>query len=69
MLGCGYVVYCPLKQAQEGIVLQLDEKDEDTIIGYSCSYPNCYPSICMLPMERPIGKSIYELNKKNINKP
>lgn len=67
MLGCGYVVYCPLKQTQIGIVLQLDEKDEDTIIGYSCDYPNCNPSICRLPTDRPIGESIFELNKKNIN--
>lgn len=65
MLGCGYVIYCPLKQSTIGLTIQLDEKNKDTIIGYSCSYPNCYPSICKLPVERPIGKSIFELNQKN----
>lgn len=57
-------IYCPMKQSQIGILIFLNKEDKDTIIGYNCEYPNCYPNLCKLPTKYPIGGSDREAKAK-----
>lgn len=57
-------IFCPEIHVKAPVLIQIDKKDDDTIIGYDCDYPHCPSSMCKLPKLYPIGTSDREARKK-----